>query len=63
VRVLTVILGRTATPMQEHRYHGEGIPYDPARLLQPEAVASAVIDAFTLRGEVTEIALRPMSKS
>jgi len=63
VRVLSIFPGRTATPMQRERYEAEGIEYRPERLLQPEDLVEAILHAFTSRAEVTELALRPMSKS
>ena len=65
VRVLTVYLGRTATPMQEALYRDERRPYHPERFLQPEDVASVVVHALTLprTAEVTDISIRPMAQS
>ena len=65
IRVLSVYLGRTATPMQEAIFREEGKPYHPELLLQPEDVASVVVHALTLpsTAEVTDISMRPMSKS
>jgi NAD(P)-dependent dehydrogenase (short-subunit alcohol dehydrogenase family) len=65
VRVLSVFLGRTATPMQEAVFRAEGIAYCPERLLQPEDVASVVVHALMLpqTAEVTDISLRPTRRS
>jgi NAD(P)-dependent dehydrogenase (short-subunit alcohol dehydrogenase family) len=65
IRVLTVYLGRTATPMQEALYREEKRVYRPERLLQPEDVASVVVQALMLppTAEVTDIAIRPMLKT
>jgi NAD(P)-dependent dehydrogenase (short-subunit alcohol dehydrogenase family) len=65
IRVLTVYLGRTATPMQEALYRQAGRPYHPEVLLQPEDVASVVVQALMLppTAEVTDISIRPMIKS
>jgi NADP-dependent 3-hydroxy acid dehydrogenase YdfG len=65
VRVLSVYLGRTATPMQAAIYEMEGRTYHPEVLLQPEDVAAVVINALTLprTAEVTEISMRPLLKS
>jgi NADP-dependent 3-hydroxy acid dehydrogenase YdfG len=65
VRVLTLYLGRTATPMQEALFQQEGRQYQPETLLQPEDVASVVVHTLTLprTAEVTEISIRPMTKS
>lgn len=65
VRVLSVFLGRTATPRQERIYGGHGWGYDPSVLLQPEDVASLVLNAVSLpkTAEVTQINIRPAIKS
>ncbi len=62
IRVLTVFLGRTATPMQETISREEGRAYRPEILLQPDDVASIVLQALTLpsTAEVTDISVRPM---
>lgn len=64
VRVLSVFLGRTATPMQAAVAVMEGKPYRPERLIQPEDVASVVVHALRLPRsvEMTEVNLRPMAK-
>jgi len=65
IRVLTVYLGRTATPMQESLYRQEGKVYQPEMLIQPEDVASVVAHALMLprTAEVTDISIRPMVKT
>jgi len=65
IRVLSVVLGRTATPMQAAIYEMEGKTYHPELLLQPEDVAAVVINALSLprSAEVTDISLRPLIKS
>jgi NADP-dependent 3-hydroxy acid dehydrogenase YdfG len=65
VRVLSVYVGRTATPMQEILYEQEGKVYHPEVLLQPEDIASVVIQALRLpsTAEVTDINIRPMRRS
>jgi short-subunit dehydrogenase len=65
VRVLSVFLGRTATPMQAEIYRAEGREYRPELLLQPEDIASLVVSALVLprTAEVTEIKMRPLAKS
>lgn len=64
IRVLTVYLGRTATPMQEALHRQEGKSYEPHLLLQPEDVAAIVVHALMLSStaEVTDISIRPMVK-
>ncbi len=64
VRVLSVFLGRTATPMQAAVYENEGRTYHPERLMQPEDVAAMVISSLCLpkTAEVTDISIRPLKK-
>jgi NAD(P)-dependent dehydrogenase (short-subunit alcohol dehydrogenase family) len=64
IRVLSVYPGRTATPMQESIHAAEGKPWVPERLLRPEDVAAAVLDAVGLpRGaEVTDLRIRPAAR-
>lgn len=65
VRVLSVFVGRTATPMQAAIHETEGKEYRPEQLLQPEDIASAVVNALCLprTAEITEIDIRPMQKT
>jgi NADP-dependent 3-hydroxy acid dehydrogenase YdfG len=65
VRVLSLFLGRTASPMQAAVYEMEHQAYHPELLMQPEDVASVAIHALTLPRsvEVTEISMRPLLKS
>ena len=65
VRVLSMFLGRTATPMQTAVCQMEGRAYHPELLLQPEDIAAMVINILTLprTAEVTEISIRPLIKS
>jgi short-subunit dehydrogenase len=59
-RVLSVFAGRTATPMQEGIHRMEGRPYDPARYMDPDEVAKAIVDALELEtAEIKELNLRP----
>jgi NAD(P)-dependent dehydrogenase (short-subunit alcohol dehydrogenase family) len=62
IRVMTLYLGRTATPMQEALFEQEGREYHPETLLQPEDVASVVVHALMVpaTAEVTDISMRPM---
>ena len=64
LRVLSVFVGRTATPMQAAVHEMERRSYDPKRLLQPEDVAAVVINALSLSrsAEVTDIHIRPLAK-
>lgn len=65
VRVLSMFLGRTATPRMHSIYEKEGRQYNPSLLLQPEDVASVVTHTLSLprTAEVTNINIRPMIKS
>ena len=65
VRVLTVHLGRTATPRQERIFASESRHYDPSRLMQPEDVAAVVLAVLRLprRAEVTSLSMRPSEKT
>ena len=65
IRVLTLYLGRTATPMQEALSRQEGKVYHPEKLLQSEDVASIVVHALMLpaTAEITDISMRPMIKA
>lgn len=64
VRVVSVFLGRTATPMQERLYRDEGRVFEPWTLIQPEDVAGVVVHLLGLPRtvEVTDISLRPLRK-
>lgn len=62
VRVLTLFLGRTATPMQQRIHAEEGVPYRPELLIQPQTVAQIVLQAarLTRDTEMTDVVLRPL---
>ncbi|MEO1428212.1 MAG: SDR family NAD(P)-dependent oxidoreductase [Cyanobacteria bacterium J06632_19] len=64
VRILSIYLGRTATPTQAMIHQMEAKPYHPENLIQPEDVASVVTNALSLprSTEVTDIKLRPFAK-
>jgi len=65
VRVLSVYLGRSASEMQERIHRMEGKPYRPELLLQPEDIASVILNALSLprTAEVTDVHIRPMIKT
>jgi NADP-dependent 3-hydroxy acid dehydrogenase YdfG len=65
IRVLSLFLGRTASPMQASVHEMEHRKYSPALLMQPEDVAAVVINAVTLprTAEVTEVSMRPCMES
>jgi NADP-dependent 3-hydroxy acid dehydrogenase YdfG len=61
IRVSSIYLGRTATPMQEEIHAQEGHAYRAELLVQPEDVAQVVVGVLALprTAEVTEVHLRP----
>jgi NADP-dependent 3-hydroxy acid dehydrogenase YdfG len=65
IRVCSIYLGRTATPRQEAIFAGEGRPYEPDLLVQPADVAEVLMAVLALpaNAEITEIRLRPATKS
>jgi len=65
LRVLSVFLGRTASPLQAAVHRMEGKTYDPDLLVQPEDVAGLVLSALSLSrsAEVTDITIRHAIKS
>jgi NADP-dependent 3-hydroxy acid dehydrogenase YdfG len=64
IRVLSVYLGRTATPMQAALHEVEGKRYRPERLIQPSDVATVVLQALALPPtvEITDLSMRPLMK-
>ena len=60
IRVLTVYLGRVATPTQQEISRREERPYVAAQILQPEDVATIVLAALGLprTAEVTDLHIR-----
>jgi short-subunit dehydrogenase len=65
IRVLSVFLGRAATPMQADLNRMEGKMFREEVLIQPEDVASVVLNALSLSrtAEVTDITIRHSIKS
>jgi short-subunit dehydrogenase len=65
LRVLSIYPGRTASPMQAAVFKMEGREYRPELLMQPEDLASVVINALALprSAEVTDINVRPLIHS
>jgi NAD(P)-dependent dehydrogenase (short-subunit alcohol dehydrogenase family) len=65
VRVTSVYLGRTAGPLQERLHREEGKRYEPESLVQPEDVASVVLESLVLSrtAEITDITMRPLRKA
>ena len=64
VRVLSVFVGRCATPMQAALYQRDSRKYLPNELLQPSDVAKAVLQSLSLprTAETTDLQVRPMTK-
>jgi NADP-dependent 3-hydroxy acid dehydrogenase YdfG len=64
LRVLNLFIGCTATPMQVALHALEKKPYRPERFLQPDDIASVVLNVLSLprTAEVTEIKIRPLIK-
>lgn len=65
IRVLSVYLGRTATPMQERVFSYEERAYNGDLLLQTSDVARVLIPLLSLgaTAEVTDICMRPFIRS
>jgi short-subunit dehydrogenase len=65
VRVCSLFLGDTATPMQADVRKRQGRPYDPKHIIQPEDVAAMTIAVLGLArtAEVTNVMIRPMAKT
>jgi NAD(P)-dependent dehydrogenase (short-subunit alcohol dehydrogenase family) len=62
VRVLSLFLGSTATPMQQALAKAKAQAYEPERLIQPEDVAELLVSLLRLpaTAEVTDVIVRPM---
>lgn len=65
VRVISIFVGRTATPMQVAVHEFEGREYHHDVLLQPGDVVNAVQAALSLSAgaEMTDLSVRPMRHS
>lgn len=65
IRILSIYPGKTATTMQKNLYHQANKRYIAEKLLQPEDVAIAILNAILMpmTAEITEIFIRPMQKS
>lgn len=61
IRVVTLFLGRTATPMQQKVHNWESKRFEPDRLIQPADVADVVLHTLSLPRtvELTDVHLRP----
>jgi NADP-dependent 3-hydroxy acid dehydrogenase YdfG len=64
IRVLSVFLGRTATPLQAAVHALENKIYRPEDLMQAEDVAAVIINALGLprTAEITEIRMRSLKR-
>jgi NADP-dependent 3-hydroxy acid dehydrogenase YdfG len=64
IRVLSVYLGRTATPLQERVHEMENRTYRPENLMQANDVAAVIVNALSLprTAEVTEIQMRSLKR-
>jgi NADP-dependent 3-hydroxy acid dehydrogenase YdfG len=62
VRVTSVFLSRTATPMQEKVHEQEGRTYDETKWISPETVADTVMQVIDLPRDATipEVTVRPV---
>ena len=62
VRVTSVFLSRTATPMQEKVHEQEGRTYDQTKWISPETVADTVMQVIDLPQDATipEVTVRPV---
>ena len=65
LRVLSIFLGRIASPMQATVHRMECRTYRPELLVQPDEVASVVLNALSLprTAELTDISMRHAIKS
>jgi short-subunit dehydrogenase len=65
VRVCSLFLGDTATPMQAAVRRQQGRPYDPKRVIQPADVAAVTTAVLGLprTAEITDVMIRPMAKT
>jgi NADP-dependent 3-hydroxy acid dehydrogenase YdfG len=61
IRVISIYPGQTATPMQQRRHELEHRDYHPEKLIQPQDIASAVLNAITLprNATITDLHIRP----
>jgi NADP-dependent 3-hydroxy acid dehydrogenase YdfG len=64
IRVLSLFLGRTATPLQSKVRALEKKPYCPDELIQTDDVAATVMSALSISrsAEITDIHMRPLAR-
>jgi NADP-dependent 3-hydroxy acid dehydrogenase YdfG len=64
IRVVNVVPGKTATPMQQRVSEQEGYAFIPEKMLQPEQLADVIHCIIHLPAsvEVTDISIRPSVK-
>ena len=60
LRVLSLYVGRTDTPMQKEYHRREGRPYHAEALIRPESIAAAVLAALSMAPDaaVTDVQVR-----
>lgn len=65
VRVVSIYLGRTATPLQARLHERMDKPYRPEAMIQLDAVSRLVLDTLQVHdsAEITDLHIRPMQKS
>jgi NADP-dependent 3-hydroxy acid dehydrogenase YdfG len=65
IRVISVYPGQTATPMQNELYKLKEMKYEPDTLLQPDDIASVLLNALMQprTAEITDLSIRPFHKS
>lgn len=61
VRVFTIILGKTATPMQKKACECEDIPYEPEKMIHPREAAKIIYQMASVSDsmEITDLHIRP----
>ena len=64
IRVTSIFLGRTDTPMQQLIHNIESSHYNPAKLIQTSEIAELIVQLITISrsSEITDIVMRPLIK-
>jgi len=65
VRVVSLYLGKTATPLQQRLHELANRHFTPEAMIQPEAIGKVVLDVLEIHpsAEITDLHIRPMKKS